>query len=136
MSTSNLYLDPLKKNMKGIIIIIVIMISMLIAVLIAIYKKLETYISLPQYSQLPYYAKTNDTTNASTDASTNDTTHPISFDHHDNYDTIARDVLDRVDCNRIARIKYQSPAHKSDCGNYSSQQYGSPALKYPIMMPV
>lgn len=47
--------------------------------------------------------------------------------------TVPIDTIDQVDCGRINRVVYQSPAFSS-CGNYSSQQYGTPALRYPMLL--
>lgn len=51
--------------------------------------------------------------------------------------TIPQDALDKVDCYRVAKVRYQSPAFGScgSCNTQMSPDYrvtGAPALKYPI----
>lgn len=54
--------------------------------------------------------------------------------------TIPNDVLDKVDCRRVERVKYTSPAYGGGCGSYNSQMApgyrvtGSPQLKYPVIL--
>lgn len=105
--------------MIGPLIVIFIIIAFIFVV--TWYNRKEKYVSTPHYSHL----------NDDNDDETNHTSLQSSIV----LDTVAEDVLDRIDCNRVKRIKYQSPAN-SECGHYSSQQYGSPALKYPVLIPI
>lgn len=55
--------------------------------------------------------------------------------------TIPRDVIDRVDCHRVEKVRYQSPAF-GKCGSFNDQLSpgyvvtGSPQLKYPVILPL
>jgi hypothetical protein len=120
-----------KNMMIGPLIAIILIAMLLVAVIL--YKKKEKYISTPRYS---YLYGDNGTTYDNLDISANDnetTTSVSTVGDNIITDTVAEDVLDHIDCNRVKRIRYQSPAN-SECGYYSSQQYGSPALKYPVLL--
>jgi hypothetical protein len=100
------------------VIVIIISIFLLTAIAVTIYLNSKTSLQ-------------DSTLNQTTHMSRN--TPLIGYNDDIVSDTIAQDVLDHIDCNRVARISYQSPAH-SECGYYSAQQFGSPALKYPTIV--
>lgn len=46
--------------------------------------------------------------------------------------TIPQDALDKVDCRRVERLRYTTPAYGA-CGEAPQLRYGAPQLKYPIV---
>lgn len=104
--------------------LIVIILIIILIFFVVWYNKKERFISLTSQYSFLY-----------DDDDEDDTNHHHTASSIVN-DTVAEDVLDHIDCNRVKRIKYQSPVNSECDSNYSSQQYGSPALKYPVLIPI